>query len=88
MTPDDIDLVYWEQDNQRKIMAVCFSGDWHSSEVLAKGAIGPLAEAVVGQYPGLFATQKDAEGFLMIRHFHNMSRCQNSAGQEYPYTIG
>lgn len=88
MTPEDIDLVYWEQSGERKMMAVCFTGDWHSSETPAKGAIGPLAAAVVAQYPTLFATPKDAEGFLMIRHFQNMSRHQNSAGQEYPYQIG
>lgn len=82
MTPDELDLVYWEIDGARKMMAM--TKDWHSSETPAKGAIGSIADEIMARFPDLFATKKDAETFLTIRHFQNMSEHQNRAGQEYP----
>lgn len=86
MSPDELDLIYWEIDGQRKMMGV--TKQWHSSEVPSKGAIGPIADEIMKEFPDLFATKKDAEMFLTVRHFQNMSQHQNRAGQEYPRVIG
>ncbi len=82
MIPDDIDLIYWKHGEVSK-MSAC-TADWLSAEVDSKGAIGPLAREIVQKFPELFATEKDAQSFLTIRHFHNMSRKVNVAGLSYP----
>lgn len=86
MSTDELDLIYWEIDGQRKMMGV--TKEWHSSEVSSRGAIGPIADEVMNQFPDMFSTKKDAETFLAIRHFQNMSQHQNRSGQEYPRVIG
>jgi hypothetical protein len=83
---DDIDLVYWNEAGQMKMMAV--TKEWCSTAFDAKAAIKQIAPEVIAKYPEVFATEGDAQRFLMVRHFQNMSRGANSAGQDYPFQIG
>jgi hypothetical protein len=86
MTHNDVDLLYWENGSARRMSS--YTSEWLSTEVDAKGAIGPLAKEVMEKFPSLFATERDAQTFLTIRHFHNMSRHENCAGLPYPTVIG
>jgi len=85
MSYEGIDLVCWQQGGTRKMMAV--TDEWHSSSVDAPGAIAPLAIEVMRQFPTRFDTEGDAQLFLTMLHFRNMSRHTNSAGQGYPMIL-
>lgn len=84
------DLIMFEKDGNRTMLAVYLGKDgreWKSSEVPSVGAIGPIAEEIMSEFPGMFETPQDVQLMLGAIHFGNMGDGKNKAGQDYPIKL-
>lgn len=85
------DLIMFEKDGNRTMLAVYLGKDgreWRSSTVPSAGAIGPIAEEIMREFPGMYETAQDVQLMLGAIHFRNMGSGKNRAGQDYPMKLG
>lgn len=83
------DLIYLDRDGDRTMSAVIWTehetrqvGPWPAKEAGPKIVDALVTEPALG-----LADRADAEASYMTRHFFNMGRGRNDAGQDYPYRV-
>lgn len=90
--PTTIDLIMIEYTDGREMScAIIYETDHSKDKLLGPvdnvGAVKALAPLLIEECPEQFPTIRDAETFLTMTHFRNISLHQNSAGQSYPFKI-
>lgn len=85
------DLIMFEKDGKRSMFAAYIGEDgreWKSSTVPSVGAIGPIAEEIMREFPDMYETAQDVQLMVGSIHFRNMANRKNAAGQDYPIKLG
>jgi hypothetical protein len=84
-----VDLIYVEYSDRRE-MSVAIVGDGKDQlfgPEPSNAAIKALSPKVAAALPGMFSDVAAAENYLTMVHFKNMTMCENSAGQAYPFKV-
>lgn len=86
MNPVTIDLSYWYENGERRMMCICAMEDgqfWHSPAYPSKGALNAIQRDICSEF-NVWAKDKDLSLLLTSIHYQNMARKQNAVGQDYP----
>jgi hypothetical protein len=89
----NVDLIYIEYSDRREMScAILHESDRSKDKLLGPvpgvNAISYLAPLLATELPESYPTISAATDYLMLVHFRNFSRHENSAGQAYPFKVG